>query len=150
MKTPKIDFEVTFQIVNIELVEFCIQDKKENIKDFESKDLTSYVFEIGLDQEADFENNIIAVKTLMSIKNATKTFEYANLTTRCYFKFNDLSLFLDKKKVLNVPDKYRDRIASISISTSRGILFSQLKPTYLKNAILPIIDVGVFTYTRTK
>lgn len=142
--------EVTFQIVNVELVEFSIQDKKENIESFESQELSNHVFEISLDQNADFENNLIAVKTLLCIKNSDKTFEYASLTTRCYFRFNDLSFFVDNKGVMNVPDNFRDRIASISISTSRGILFSQLKSTYLKGAILPIIDVAVFNYSRVK
>ncbi len=149
MKAPKKNnSEITFQIVDIELVEFCIQDKKEHIKDFESNDLGDFVFEISLGQEADFDKNIIAARTLLVIKNNEKSFEYASLTTKCYYRFNDLSVFLDNKKVLNIPDNYRDRISSISISTSRGILFSQLNPTYLKKLVLPIVDVAAFTYNR--
>ncbi len=39
-----------------------------------------------------------------------------------------------------IPDSLSEILNSVSISTTRGVMHSTLKGTFLNNAILPIID----------
>lgn len=145
----KADNETPFQIVGMEVVEVCYNEKKQ--KKGKNKDIIltqdKFSFQISTVQQADLINNIIVVKPKIIIQSKDSKIEYATIIIRCVFKFKDLSpFFIDNE--LDIPRKYIDRITSISISSSRGVMFSEFSKGHLINAILPIIDVSLFKYNK--
>jgi len=138
---------VSFQIVNIEIIEICFHDREEHSKTFATAPLSQidFLYEISLNLDADIQKNLFLVTPTISIMNPERTITFAYVKTKCFFSVNNLSTFV-KNNSLQIPDSLRDRMSSISISTSRGIMFCELKGSYLNNAILPIIDVANFDY----
>lgn len=146
----KIKNELPFQIIGLEVVESCFVDNHEaEIENVEFLTQDKFAFLISLTHQADVNNDILVVKPKITIKNEKTNVEYASFVTKCLFSFKDLKKYLNKNQ-LDIPQNYIDRLSSIAISSSRGIVFSELKSTYLKNAIIPIIDVSFFTYEKMK
>ena len=139
--------ETPFQVIGLEVVEVCFNKIKESKRKNEVLTQNKFSFQISLIQQADIKNNIIVVKPTIIVQSEDSKIEYATITIKCVFVFKDLSPFLIDNE-LDIPRKFTDRISSIAISSSRGIMFSELSPTYLKNAILPIIDVSLFEYNK--
>jgi hypothetical protein len=144
-----IEYEAPFQIIGLEVVEVCFNKINESKGKGKNEVLTQnkFSFQISLIQQADIKNNIIVVIPTIIIQSGDSKIEYATITVKSVFLFKDLSPFLIDKQ-LDIPRKFTDRISSIAISSSRGIMFSELSTTYLKNAILPIIDVSIFEYNK--
>jgi hypothetical protein len=61
------------------------------------------------------------------------------------FEIPDLKEYVDpKNNIPKLPEEFLTTINSISISTVRGVMFSQFKGTFLHNAILPVVDPKSF------
>ena len=45
-----------------------------------------------------------------------------------------------EEKNFKLTEELKDVLNSISISTTRGVMFSTFKGTYLHNALLPVVD----------
>jgi hypothetical protein len=99
-------------------------------------------FDLGFNLEdklikADFKLNIVSKSQGKNIEEATGEFFFV-------FIFNvenlDELAILNKKKHITLDGNLGNAVASITYSTTRGILFTRLKGTSLECFILPIID----------
>lgn len=128
--------EISFAIRGIEIVQSVLnQPPQQGIKTEE------FIFNLNVEQKIDETNKIILV--FVSTNISTKEVEHplASLTTLCVFhvaNFNEVSKKDGDKLVL--PDHFINLLSSIAISTSRGVMFTFFRGTYLHKAILPVID----------
>ena len=125
------------QLKNIEILK-CSIEMPSNHQDIEGL----FNFNINIESKADANKNLIFVLVHITVVNDNKSITLANLTVSCIYEiinFNDIVLF-DEKGKMNIPQNLIETLNIISISTTRGVMFSSFKGTFLHNAILPIID----------
>ena len=127
---------VSFQLKGIELLDFSLNHPKNEIPVNRV-----FNFEIKVEHKILVENNIIAVVITIDIYNDPKEAKLGSLMASCIFEIPGLKAYIDPK--INLPEFPQDFLTtlnSISISTVRGLMFSQFRGTFLHNAILPVVD----------
>ena len=99
-------------------------------------------FEIQAQSLVHQERNLIVVITSIEIgKTKTETISVGKIMSAIGFYVDDLMNVLIKKEegLYEIPVDLEQLLKTISISTMRGIMFSEFRGTSLHNAILPII-----------
>lgn len=99
-------------------------------------------FDLGFNLEekltkADFKLNVASKSEGANIEEATGVFHFAFIFN--VENLNDLAI-PDKDLHITLNGSLGNALASITYSTTRGILFTRLKGTALESFILPIID----------
>ncbi|MDP4292461.1 MAG: hypothetical protein Q8908_15390 [Bacteroidota bacterium] len=139
---PEISIDV--QLKGIELLEACLNHPKQA-----TPDLKVFHFDMKLEHKLNVENKFIAVVFYVDLFNAERDIKLGSVTASCIFEIANIDDFLDSKtQNVNLPEDFLISINSITISTVRGIMFSQFKGTFLHNAFLPIIDPKSFTVQK--
>ena len=65
----------------------------------------------------------------------------AEVNINIFYVVENIKNFENKKeKKMEFPEDFSIALNSVSISTLRGIMFSQFRGTYLHNAFLPIVN----------
>lgn len=143
MSTTKIktaEKPISFQIKGIELLDFCFNHPKELIPV-----QMVFNFDIKLEHKILTDNNLIAVVVTIDIRNDQKADKLGSIMVSCIFEVPELKNYTDKKSnTPNLPEVFLTTINSISLSTVRGVMFSQFRGTFLHNAILPVVDPKSF------
>jgi len=129
------EFTYNFAIVKIEIVGFELLPPPENGIDFDK-----LIHEVGFDHSLDMEEELFSVAPFVRILTPEKQI-ISRLMIACAFRIPGLKKQLANKQDSNeIPVQIIEIFASISISTLRGVLYSQLKGTFLHDAILPVVD----------
>lgn len=128
---------ISFSFKTIEILENYIKLPLNHPSDFKvfSFDITSEIQIIP-------DNSLLAVILSIKILNESKDLHLGSLTTSCVFfveNFNEV-VKKDSNENIKISDEFLVSLNSISISTTRGIMWSIFKGTFLHNALLPIID----------
>lgn len=128
--------EIKFQIRNIELIDLTLKHPRRPVE----KE-TTFSFKINVEQKFIEEQNLVAVTTFIGILEEEDQEPLGSLRTNCIFFVENLNQFLqeDTNSIL-LPDQFNTTLNSISLSTTRGIMFSQFRGTFLHNMILPIVN----------
>ncbi len=101
----------------------------------------NFFFNIQVEQKIDAANKLIQVIVHIHIQSNEVENELASLSTLCMFYIENLDALIEKGgEKMQLPDHFINTLSSIAISTSRGIIFTLFRGTYLHRAILPIID----------
>ncbi len=104
-----------------------------------------YSFNIEIQQKIDLPNKLVFVIVAIKISLTEKFPGLATLSTLCVFDVENLSDIVQKEQnQYLLPAPAATTLNSIALSTTRGIMYSNLKGTYLQNAILPIVDPTTF------
>lgn len=138
-KAQELNFSM--QLLNIELLEFSLTRQT---KPFEENQPVN--FQVGMEQRFDQANKIAFVATVITIiDNVEESNVLAKIAASCNFRIENLEDFTNTKtgKVL-LPDPAITTLNAVSISTTRGILFSELRGTHLHGAVLPVMDPSNF------
>lgn len=134
------EIPVTFQIKAVELIDYCL-----NVP---SKPLPAemiYNFDISLEHRPDPEKNLFAVVCSVTIFNETREELLGKVRSGCVYLINDLGQFANESsKVISLPEPVVTALNSVAISTTRGLMFSLFRGTFLHNAVLPIVDPASF------
>lgn len=133
-KANKIDINFVFS--DIEIIRFRLQPPaRPGIK------TEDFIFNVQINQKIDATNKLIQVFVeIDTLLNGEKN-ELANLSTLCVFSIADFDdVFKKPGKKMEMPDLFINTLSTIAISTTRGIMFSLFRGTYLHRAILPIVD----------
>lgn len=87
---------------------------------------------------------VAAVLTNIAIQNKEDSKELARFSTLCVFELKDFeNIFKETSDGrFETPVDLEIILKSAGISTTRGIMVSELRGTYLHNAILPVIDMA--------
>jgi hypothetical protein len=133
------DKEVNYQIQlkNIEILK-CSIEMPGNIQEINGL----FNFNINIESKADANKNLIFVLVHITVVNDNKLVTLANLSVSCIYEINNFNelVKIDENGKMNIPQNLIETLNIISISTTRGVMFSSFKGTFLHNAILPIID----------
>jgi hypothetical protein len=101
-----------------------------------------FEFSIQVEQKTDSANKLIQVMVIIQVLLQGKQDKLASLSVLCDFYITnyDEALTMTSEESSLVTE-FNNTISSISISTSRGVLFTLLKGTYLHQAILPVFSL---------
>jgi hypothetical protein len=135
------DFNVEMQIRAIELLNGSL-----NLPANPNTPVNNFNFNISVESRADEVNKLVFVIVHVEIKNDDHSVVLGSLSVSCIFEFVN---FEDVIKVeadgkVNIPQRLIETLNVISISTTRGVMFSTFKGTFLHGAVLPIIDPKQF------
>ena len=143
MKEKK-DNPISFQIKAIELLDSCLNAPKQPLTTN-----TVFQFEIDLEHRLNVDEKVVIVVCLVSIYNGKKEELLGQLKSSCIFLIDDLQVYINSKtKALELPEYFATSLNSISISTTRGLMFSFFRGTFLHNAVLPIVDPQSFSIEK--
>lgn len=101
-------------------------------------------FELNVKQHFALNHNLVFVNCRVAMLDKKKETTYGSLSSSCTFEFPDLQSFFDGKKV-NLPAEVVLEINAIAVNTTRGMLFSLFRGTYLHQAIMPVIDLNTLS-----
>lgn len=102
---------------------------------------TNFNFNISIENRADANNKLVFVIVHVEIKNDDHSVVLGALSVSCIFEilnFEDV-IKVEADGKVNIPQHLIETLNTISISTTRGVMFSTFKGTFLHGAILPII-----------
>ncbi len=136
--------DITFQLKRIELLDFILKHPEKPIPT-----QSTFHFDINLEHRINKDNNLVIVICTISIVNEDKSTQLGLLKASCIFEVANMADFIDNnKKQINFNEGILTTFNSITISTVRGIMFSQFKGTFLHNAHLPIINPQALTVNK--
>lgn len=131
---------ISFKIEAIELLEYSLNTPN----DILSPELT-YKFDMGIEHKISLDLKKIFVVCSFDVKSESDEFHFAHAKISCIYNFPNVEDFLNKtSNKVKLPDTLGVTLNSISLSTSRGVLFTLFRGTFLHHAILPIVDPKTF------
>lgn len=102
---------------------------------------TPFDFNLSMEQRFDFKDSCIHMLVHVIGKYVKTERELFSFKSAISFSVLDFKQYTDAKKEKHkFPNGFLITLNSIAISTTRGLMYSQFKGTYLQNAILPIVD----------
>jgi hypothetical protein len=131
---------IEFQLVNIEILEshiaFPVQPIPEN---------PIFNFDVSLVQRVNPDKELIVVVCdISTILKNNIDYKLGKYSASYSFRVKELKKFMTEDKKFNLSDSFILTINSVAISTTRGLMFSSFKGTFLHEAILPLIDPNQF------
>jgi hypothetical protein len=132
--------KINFQIRGIEISDVRLSHPENDLPQ-----ATRYNFEINLKHKIVGEDNLIIVAPTITIIYDTDQEIHGSITVNYFFQVENLGHFKKPESdKYDLPDDFIATLNSISISTTRGIMFSQFKGTFLHNTVLPVVNPGDF------
>lgn len=137
-QTENKDYSVELQLKGIEILSQSINLPQSN--DFT---VNGFTFDIGVEIKFEPTNKLIFVfVNIIIFDNKEQQLILGSALVNNIFlitNYNDI-IQIDKNNKITLPTDVIMLLNSMSISTTRGVLFGIFKGTFLHNAILPIID----------
>lgn len=105
--------------------------------------INGFIFDVKVEVKVNAPNKIVLPVVTVTIKESSNKIELANFGVSCFFQIEDFEKYivLDSKGLYTIPYYLDDAIRPIAVSTTRGIMFSELRGTYLNGAVLPIVNL---------
>lgn len=129
---------IEFQLVNIEILESEIKAPKEPLPNN-----VIFSFDIELEQRFNVEQELIyLICDITTFPHNQIDQKLGKFRSNCIFKVNDLSKYVTKNQTIILPENIIITLNSVSISTTRGLMYSLFKGTFLHGAILPLLDTS--------
>lgn len=130
------NIDVSFAIKGIEIVRSVLNQPPQS-----GINIEEFIFNIAVEQKIDQTNHLILVFVNTNILTKGVDQPLGSLSTLCIFHVANFDDVIKKEEGrLVLPDHFVSLLSSISISTSRGVMFTFFRGTYLHKAILPVID----------
>ncbi len=133
--------QINLQLKTIELLSFSLNAPQTTLaNEYPCR------FNITIEQQCNLEEKKIKVIATIGIIHEADQQQLASLQSCCLYQIENLDDFITNPatKQVSLPDQLIITLNSISISTTRGILFAQLRGTYLHNLVMPIVDPTQF------
>ena len=104
--------------------------------------LNSFHFNIEIDNKTDKNSKRLFTIVSVEILSEDKNHILGAIALSCIYSISNFDELLkeDLTQIINMPKKLVEKINTISLSTTRGVMFSIFKGTFLHNALLPIIN----------
>ncbi len=106
------------------------------------EDLTAFQFNLNLVHDIDREKKLVFVIVHVDMTSVKLDRRVGSLSVSHIYeleKFDQAVTILDDNN-FKLPEDLTDVLNSISISTTRGVMFSTFKGTFLHHALLPIVN----------
>ncbi len=127
--------EIKFQLKGIEILDVALYH---HITD----DISPVNFNVNLEHRTNIKENLIQVICSVEVLSQDKESSLGFFKAACTFSVQNLSEHIDSEKKPALPAPVITTFNSVTISTVRGMMFSQFKGTSLHAAILPLIDTS--------
>ncbi len=136
----KQDPPVSFKLGGIEILESCLFASKKAVTGNQI-----FHFDIQLEHKMNISKQLIVVVPTISIMAEKKGEQLGLFKSSCIYHVDKLEDFLNKEtNELSLPKELIVTLNSVSISTTRGMMYSFFRGTILHNAILPVINPQEF------
>jgi len=137
--------EIKFLIKGIELLDSNIIYPKAPLIG-----VVIFKFDVNVEIKIINEQSLIMAIVSIDILDNNTTDKYGFIRVNCVFSIENFMSFVNTEtKVLDFPKQFMTTINSISLSTTRGIMYDHFRGTFLNGAILPILD-PTFLENNTK
>lgn len=105
--------------------------------------VANFNFEISIETTVDHPQKIVIVATRVNIKGNDQQTDLGSIICACIFSVANFDevVTMHSPTSAEVSHSFAEALNSIAISTTRGVMFSELKGTVLHHAFLPIIDI---------
>lgn len=135
------DLKVEMQIRAIEILNGSLQ-----LPATPNAAITTFNFNISIESRADAPNKLVFVIVHVEIKNDDHSLVMGALSVSCIYEIVNFDevIKIEENGKLDIPQRLIETLNIISISTTRGVMFSTFKGTFLHGAVLPIIDPKQF------
>src|SRR6266496_3751975 len=129
---------------NIKFVAIDVISKSLHEPGKELTEKQDFTFNFLVDLKVNQEQKMAAVITDVTILRVKDNFKAAYFKLLCVFEFPDFDQIFKKieEKRYDTPIELEILLKSTGISTIRGVIYSELKGTYLHNAVMPLIDMA--------
>ncbi len=113
---------------------------------------SKFKFTVNLEHRTNLEKKLVFVITTITIIYEEKSSKLGSIKTSCIFNIDNIEEFtsVKKEKLIDFPDAFINSLNSISISTTRGVMYSKFSGTFLQSAILPLINLPHLEENRKK
>lgn len=128
---------VKFKLVAIELLNSSLNTP--NVPGLN----VSVDYDISVENQVNAELKYIFIITSAQVKNVNDATTYGSMTLSCIYEienFSEIVKISDQNQIQEIEKQPLDVLTSISISTMRGVMFSEFRGTFLHNAVLPVVD----------
>ncbi len=129
---------ITFAFVGIEILEFAIKSYGKVIPEN-----TPYKYNVNIEHRFNIDQKNMFVITSVEVFGGSEKVELCTAKVSCIYNIENFSDFVKEKKI-ELPENFIVGVNSISLSTTRGVLFTLFRGTHLHNLILPLIDTKEF------
>jgi len=107
--------------------------------------LSNFKFNITVENRFDSSNKLVFAIVNVEIKTENLAHTLGSVSVSCFYHMSNYDDIIEvKEKISSLPPLLRETINSVSISTTRGVMFSIFKGTILHNALLPVVDPKQF------
>jgi hypothetical protein len=133
--------DIEIQLKGIELLNI-----DQRLSTADTINIRNFNFNINIETKADAPNKLLFAIIHIEILTEDQKTVLGGISVSCIFElknFDDL-IKIESDGKLNLPQQLVDIINSISLSTTRGVMFATFKGTPLHSAFLPIIDPKKF------
>lgn len=137
VKMAKNDFKGDLKIHSIELINSSIVTPLSS-----TASITNFTYKMSIESKIDTVKKLIFVTIDVQISDTEQSLLVGSIRVSCIYSLSNFDEFIIQisNEKLEIPPPLVDLLNSISISTTRGVMFSIFKGTYLHNAVLPIIN----------
>lgn len=128
--------ETTLNLHGIELLSFSLQSELTV-----GRGEANYEFNIQQEQKINVDKKSVIVFTTVKVLQPSNTQPLATVTVACGFAVPsfDTTVSLHASGEYLVQDDYATTIERIATGVTRGVLYSQLRGSYLQDFILPLL-----------
>lgn len=104
---------------------------------------TKLNFNVHVETKVDPHRKVILVFVKVAVGKEASTDILATVNTICVFDIVNFDAYItqNENQLFQIPDEIEFVIRPVAISTTRGIMYSEFRGTYLHGAILPIINM---------
>ncbi|MFO8235254.1 MAG: hypothetical protein R6U04_07615 [Bacteroidales bacterium] len=127
---------VSYKISAVELLNLEMKHPQQ-----EKVDFNSFHFDLKLQHRVNADKKLVFVITTVNILNKEKNVQLGTLQTSCIFEVDNINELIDDENNVRFPDIFLDEVNAMAISTTRGIMYTEFKGTFLHKAVLPIFKM---------
>jgi len=140
-KQKEIKSKNVFFIKSIEILSFSINSKEKPLPE-----QLTFKFNVRLEFKTNDDLNYLYLITHIDIENVDLSIMVGQLSVSCIFQIENISkkIKIKDNHSIDIPTELLEELIEVSVSTTRGVMFSTFKGTFLHNAVLPIMDVKQF------
>lgn len=129
--------KIEFKLIGIQILNKALNPLPEN----HPINPEGFRYEVKVEDKVQANNEFVLVFVHAKINNEERTILFGNLSVVYFFhilKFNDF-IKLEENGTYTIPPFLDALIRPVCISTTRGIIYSEFRGTFLHNAIMPVI-----------
>lgn len=132
MSQPK---EIRFRIKEIAILESTLYHTAITLPQE-----TVFDYDINIEHRINSSQGLLDILCRVTISTNQKEHKAGSITTVCVFEVLNAAEIMQGENGLNLPEHFLITLNSITLSTTRGVMFAQFRGTYLHNAVLPVLD----------